>query len=77
MAFAGVEFILVFGDDHPHVVADGLGQAGGGHPDQLRGILSGDVLQPELEVGGAAVDRVLFPSDEEAISIGSLKWLMM
>ncbi|EKD33809.1 MAG: hypothetical protein ACD_75C02588G0002 [uncultured bacterium] len=53
------EFFPVFGQDHRHVIADGLGQAGSRDPDQFGRIFGGDVLQAEFQVSAAAIDRVL------------------
>ena len=57
----GSGLALVFGEQHRHVVADGLGEAGGGDADYLGMVLGGDVFQAQLKVGTAAVDGILFP----------------
>jgi len=44
-----------------HVVADGLGETGGSHPDEAGPILVHDVLEAGFEVGPAAIDGVLLP----------------
>ena len=58
---AGGCFLAELPHDPGHVVADGLGQAGGGHPDEPGAVFVHDVAQALLEVGAAAVDRLLFP----------------
>ena len=44
-----------------HVVADGLGETGGRHPDEAGAILVHDVFEALLEVGAAAIDGMLLP----------------
>ena len=53
---AGFGVLLKFNQDARHIVADGFGQAGGGHADQLRMILPDDVAQALLQIVAAAKD---------------------
>jgi hypothetical protein len=46
-------------DQPGDVVADGLGETGGGHPNEPGAVLGYDVLEPLLQVGAATIDRLL------------------
>ncbi len=64
--------------EHPHVVADRLCQAGRGHADQLRLVLASYVLQGRAAgFRGRHEMADVSPKLDEAMSIGSLKWLIM
>ena len=64
-------------EEKGHVIADRFGQAGRRDAHQLRRILPDDVLQPEAEIVLASEDRRNSPKFDEAMSSGSLKWLIM
>ena len=59
-----------------HVFADGFGQAGRGGADELRLILAGDLFSAGVQILAAAENRAVLVKLDDAMSIGSRKWLM-
>ena len=69
--FVPAPFLIGF-DEHGHVVADGLRQTGGGHPDQIRAVLVADIVEGQFQVGPATEDgRIL-----GKIGTGDVQWFL-